>query len=449
VWTLVSVGGVLALILAADPVTLTQLPKLPDGMLYIMGLSSAGYLGGKLARGPGPSIKSLDAQLLPGSVVQFALHGDNLSSKATFQLDDEHIPADQVQIGQKTLQGQDLELCNMLEVKLSNVALRYFDGPHIFRIVNPDSQGADFKYGATIEAVSPIKADDPNYSDAATNYTVRGTNFKDPSAAEWIDAAGSVTRLAAENVTKKSETELLVSLPLGAEPAKLSILSPGGLKTTFDLTLGAHVETPTAAPPTVTTTEVAKVDVPETPAAGGKPVEPPYTALEVILTGENLSSEAGFALDTEPVPADQVIVVDKTPGTRDPKLCTMLTVHLKSVDPRFYDGPRLLRITNPYSSGVDVRFGMTIDKAEIVAAAQPPDSGFKVKLTGTNLEESSSGSFKSDAADSVAVDIPAADIIWNSAEELEVTLPVAATGAGTVTIKSPAELTATVKVNLA
>jgi hypothetical protein len=445
VWTLVSVGGVLVLILASDPVTLTQLPKLPDGMLYIMGLSSAGYLGGKLARGPGPSVKSLDAQLLPGNVVQFILNGDNLSSKATFQLDDEHIPADQVQIGQKTLQGQDLELCSMLEVKLSSVAQRYFDGPHVFRIVNPDSQGADFKYGATIEAVIPTKAGDPDYSETAANFIVRGTNFKDPSAAQWIDAAGNVTKLGPESVTKKSETELVVSLPPGTEPAKISILSPGGLTTTFDLKLSAHAESPTAVGPTIDDSEIAKVDVPEKPSEGGKPAEPAYTALEVTLTGDNLSSEASFQLDGEPIPADQVIVVDKTPGSQDPKLNTMLKVQLKKVDSRFYDGPRVLRITNPFSTGVDIKYGATIQSVGPVAAGDAP---IAISVKGTNFKDPSSAMWTPAPGTGAGTEIPAENINKLSDTELEVTLTPGPAGPAKLTIKSPDELTATFDVTV-
>jgi hypothetical protein len=449
VWTLVSVGGLLVLILAQDPVTLTQLPKLPDGMLYLMGLSSAGYLGGKLARGPGPSVKSLDVQLLPGNVVQFAMHGDNLSSKATFQLDEEHIPGDQVQLGQKTLQGQDLELCTMLEVKLSNVAQRYLDGPHIFRIVNPDSQGADFKYGATIESVTPTKAGEGDDSPDTANFIVKGTNFKDPSSAQWIDAQGSITKLGPETVTKKSETELVISLPPGTEPAKISILSPGELRTTFDLALGKRVETPTAFAPTVTRTETAKVFVAAKLAEGGNPAEPEYTALEVKLTGDHLSSEASFQLDGEPVPAAQVNVVDKrTPATKDPKLWKELKVHLKNVDQRFYEGPRVLRITNPYSSGVDITYGATVGP---IAEGDKPVT---VSVKGANFKDKLSAVWNEAPGTGEGVEIPKGDIKKVSDTELKVTLTPGSAGAAKLTINSttdtsPGGLTMTIDVTVA
>lgn len=240
-WTIVSSGGVLALILASDPVTVTQLPKLPDGMLYLMGLSSAGYLGGKLVRGPGPSIKSIDA-LKDGNVLRLVINGDNLSKDAIFELDHERIPAVQVNAVCSTPEPNDPTLCSELVVKLENVAARYFDGPHLLSVVNTDSQRAELKYGATIDSVS--RTDEPG------KFLVTGSRFKDPSSAEWFDSEISVEpkTITSDNVTKKSDTELVVTIGGAADPAKLSIISPNGLKTTFDLLLNKQVDTPTPPP---------------------------------------------------------------------------------------------------------------------------------------------------------------------------------------------------------
>lgn len=57
VWTLVGCLGFISLLLMKDPATINELPKVPDGFLYLMGISSAGYLGGKAVRKPGPVIK--------------------------------------------------------------------------------------------------------------------------------------------------------------------------------------------------------------------------------------------------------------------------------------------------------------------------------------------------------------------------------------------------------
>src|SRR5262249_40584438 len=55
------------------------------GFLYLMGASSAGYLGGKLARKPGPVIDSIIAQ--EGSII-LKIVGRCLSRDASFLIDD-------------------------------------------------------------------------------------------------------------------------------------------------------------------------------------------------------------------------------------------------------------------------------------------------------------------------------------------------------------------------
>ncbi len=62
VWTLVGVLAFLALTFLADPGSLRSLPSIPQGFLALMGVSSAGYLGGKLARSPGPIVMKIKGQ---------------------------------------------------------------------------------------------------------------------------------------------------------------------------------------------------------------------------------------------------------------------------------------------------------------------------------------------------------------------------------------------------
>lgn len=58
-WTLFGVGAFLVVVLEQHPGRITDLPSVPEGLLYLMGLSSAGYLGGKMARKPGPVINEM------------------------------------------------------------------------------------------------------------------------------------------------------------------------------------------------------------------------------------------------------------------------------------------------------------------------------------------------------------------------------------------------------
>lgn len=59
VWTLFGVAAFCVAALRYGPGTIKLLDPVPTSMLYMMGLSSAGYLGGKLARKPGPVITEL------------------------------------------------------------------------------------------------------------------------------------------------------------------------------------------------------------------------------------------------------------------------------------------------------------------------------------------------------------------------------------------------------
>jgi hypothetical protein len=58
-WTLFGVGAFIVTTLAQSPAEIQTLPTIPDNFLYLMGLSSAGYLGGKLARKAGPVVNEI------------------------------------------------------------------------------------------------------------------------------------------------------------------------------------------------------------------------------------------------------------------------------------------------------------------------------------------------------------------------------------------------------
>jgi hypothetical protein len=58
-WTLLGVGTFLYAVLQIAPGNITDLPAVPERLLVLMGLSSAGYLGGKIARKAGPVIDEI------------------------------------------------------------------------------------------------------------------------------------------------------------------------------------------------------------------------------------------------------------------------------------------------------------------------------------------------------------------------------------------------------
>jgi hypothetical protein len=56
VWTVIGAIGFLLVVARLDPRVLSDLPNVPSSLLAISGLSALGYLGGKLARDPGPVV---------------------------------------------------------------------------------------------------------------------------------------------------------------------------------------------------------------------------------------------------------------------------------------------------------------------------------------------------------------------------------------------------------
>jgi hypothetical protein len=79
-------------VLLTDPSTLKTLPDIPEGFLYLMGISAAGYLGGKAVRLPGPVIHQLLASAEETSaagketvLLTILVKGENLSTDATIK----------------------------------------------------------------------------------------------------------------------------------------------------------------------------------------------------------------------------------------------------------------------------------------------------------------------------------------------------------------------------
>jgi len=59
VWTIIGILVFIYAVLQHGPEEIVKLDPVPPGLLFLMGLSSLGYLGGKLARGAGPIINEL------------------------------------------------------------------------------------------------------------------------------------------------------------------------------------------------------------------------------------------------------------------------------------------------------------------------------------------------------------------------------------------------------
>jgi len=91
VWTIVGFLAFMGLLLQSEPGTINKLPKIPEGFLYLMGISAAGYLGGKLARQPGPKVTSATGTHDGATTYTVEVTGSNLSPDAFVYLDEVRI----------------------------------------------------------------------------------------------------------------------------------------------------------------------------------------------------------------------------------------------------------------------------------------------------------------------------------------------------------------------
>ena len=184
VWTIIACGGFLALLLGQDPAKVSNFPDLPAGLLYVMGVSAGGYLGGKAARNPGPVLELVDvefelvsdantapqpvsspSEIAPTLIVQ----GQNLASNGRFFVDGDELGIASV-ADRNNYEGVPLRLvtpipqipaaytnfCTGLRITVvdSGIANKIKEGCHTFKIVNPDGQFAELSFPSAEAAPS-------------------------------------------------------------------------------------------------------------------------------------------------------------------------------------------------------------------------------------------------------------------------------------------------------
>jgi hypothetical protein len=167
VWTLVACFGFLALLISQNPATIQGFPTFPDGLLYVMGVSAGGYLGGKLTRAAGPVIRNI---AWDKDRKEITVQGENLSSDGDFFIDGKKLPivtdADQTArlvVPTPQEQASDKTFCSQLKITIAPAAaLDLTTGEHMFRIVNKDAQFADIRFTADPSAITTVvMADSP------------------------------------------------------------------------------------------------------------------------------------------------------------------------------------------------------------------------------------------------------------------------------------------------
>ena len=164
VWTVLGVGVYLVVVIFQNPAEIKGLPTIPDGFLQLSGISSLGYLGGKLARKPGPNITSIANVSYDSNakVLKLDVQGANLSEDATFKIEKSGgqfllSPKDvRIQASIKTKQSDstDPKLASALSLEIASPQNDWpkikipagKEEPYELTIYNPDSQFAVYKF---------------------------------------------------------------------------------------------------------------------------------------------------------------------------------------------------------------------------------------------------------------------------------------------------------------
>jgi hypothetical protein len=158
VWTVAGICTFLTIVFKSDPLRLSDLPRIPDGFLQLMGISSTAYLAGKLARKPGPVITglSIDPPTTEGGRTTLVLHltGVNLDPRGKIKADGQPL-GDYLAKIDDPKPDPPTGFFSEMRVTLAE-ADNYFVGSHILTLVNSDAQAADVSFPVDPMVVAPV-----------------------------------------------------------------------------------------------------------------------------------------------------------------------------------------------------------------------------------------------------------------------------------------------------
>jgi hypothetical protein len=168
VWTIVGAVSFILLVVLRKPENINDLPNVPQGFLELMGVSAAGYLGGKLTRKPGPIIDSIESEVttnpVAGKNLKLTIYGHNLSDEANFQIGAEKIEPGNIAEGSPHVdeteneKPEDAHLAKTLSVIFINVKDAWLKENSLLTIINQDGQKAawEYKIPKAVQATSDV-----------------------------------------------------------------------------------------------------------------------------------------------------------------------------------------------------------------------------------------------------------------------------------------------------
>jgi energy-converting hydrogenase Eha subunit F len=188
-WTLLGAAVFLFLVLLMDPGTIKDLPQVPSGFLELMGVSSLGYLGGKLVRKPGPVLDEILAKF--GSL-ELTLKGRNLSKDASFLIEGDEVSSDNIE-GKMTLVPDDehpsTNMGKELRFKIKEPKPEWLHDNSKLTIINPDGQKAVWTYEVGPVVTSIEVSREPNSPFFAL--IMKGVNIDDQTQVELETPSGT------------------------------------------------------------------------------------------------------------------------------------------------------------------------------------------------------------------------------------------------------------------
>lgn len=253
VWTILGASAYILVVILQSPAEIDGLPTIPPGFLQLSGLSSLGYLGGRLARKPGPVITSMEKAKYDASTnrLTLVLRGSNLSKDATFKLEKYprkfiHIPQEQSAIVKvMDSAGNETALGNVLTISLDSPTNEWpqvreaagLTTPYSLTIYNPDDQFAEWQFDGPSAStdLNPwkpiITAIHPStvtiHQD--TLITVTGSQFA-PNVSQVSIKDAHQNTMEIRSLQVNSETEIVLQVTMTGTPpyqASLTVENPG------------------------------------------------------------------------------------------------------------------------------------------------------------------------------------------------------------------------------
>ena len=237
VWTLIACIGFIALILLQDPATVSGFPSFPNGLLYVMGVSAAGYLGGKAVRNPGPTIKRITVAIgaTNSADLDVVLDGANLDKDAKFRIDGAAQTSSGT-VGWSQAAGEPAGYSDQLKFTLTQAA-GFFNGDHTLELVNGDGIGAQGIFtGRPMKITNATPPSIPHGTTSPVGLEV--TDFREKSSARWLaPGASAAVEIPVSDVgpavpppSPGQMSKVPVKIPAGAAtgPGTLTLVTPVG-----------------------------------------------------------------------------------------------------------------------------------------------------------------------------------------------------------------------------